>query len=205
MYLPDHFVETDPQAIDGLIAAHPLAQLIAQTPSGLVANPLPLLLVGGGLVGHLARANTMHQTVGQGAPVLALFSGPDAYISPNWYPTKAETHKAVPTWNYQQVQVHGTIHFSHLEADKRRAVSLLTSRMEGQTNGPSAWRMGDAPEDFLRDRLAEIVALRIDITRVLAKSKLSQNRRADDRASVADQVEARGNPALARAMRRKTD
>lgn len=205
MYLPDHFVETDTEAIDALIGAHPLAQVVAPTAGGLVANPLPLLRQGDVLIGHLARANPMHREVAQGAPVVALFLGPDAYVSPNWYPSKAQTHKAVPTWNYQQVQVHGTLHFLHAEADKRRAVSLLTARIEGATNGPDAWRMGDAPEDFLRAMLDQIVALRIDITRILAKSKLSQNRSAEDRASVAAQLEARGQAELARALRRKTD
>ncbi|WP_370208933.1 FMN-binding negative transcriptional regulator [Pararhodobacter marinus] len=204
MYNPTHFTETDQAEIERLIHACPLAAVVAQTGDGLNADHLPLLRDGAGFLGHVALANPMHRTLPDGAPVLAIFRAGDAYVSPNWYPSKAETHKAVPTWNYQVVQVHGTIRWSHEDKDKRRAVALLTARHEKETNGKTAWRMGDAPEDFLVDMLARIVAFRIEVTRIEAKSKLNQNRSVADIDAVAQALESRGNHAVAQAMRRAT-
>lgn len=197
MYTPAHFAETDPAVIDSVIAAHPLAMLVAQTPAGLVANHIPLLREGGGLLGHVALANDLHRELPDGSPVLAVFGAMEAYVSPNWYPSKAETHRAVPTWNYRVVHVHGRIRWSHAGADKRRAVHLLTAMMERKVNGAQGWKMGDAPADYMSGMLAGIVAFRIDIDRVQAKSKLSQNRSAEDRAGV---VQGLGPGATAHAM-----
>ncbi|MBN8291554.1 FMN-binding negative transcriptional regulator [Rhodobacter sp. NTK016B] len=204
MYNPAHFTETDRAEIERLFHACPLAALVAQTGDGLDANHLPLLREGEGFVGHVARANPVHALLPDGAPVLAIFRAGDAYVSPNWYPSKAETHKAVPTWNYQVVHVHGTIHWSHADKDKRRAVALLTARHEKETNGDAAWKMGDAPADFLAGLLDQIVAFRIAVTRVEAKSKLNQNRSAADIGGVAQALESRGNQTVAQAMRRAT-
>lgn len=198
MYTPAHFAETDPAVIAGVIDAHPLAVLVAQGPGGLVANHIPLLRDGADLVGHVALANDLHRDLPEGVPVLAVFGAGDAYVSPNWYPSKAETHRAVPTWNYRVVHVHGTIRFSHAERDKRRAVHLLTAAMEGRVNGAAGWRMGDAPADYMQGMLAKIVAFRIQVARTLAKSKLSQNRDAADRAGVVRGLGGQG--AVARAM-----
>lgn len=199
MYLPDAFRTTDQHALD-LIDACPLATLVVNTDTGMVANPIPLIRVGTVLIGHVALANDLHRLVPDAAPVLALFNGPDAYVSPNWYPSKAETHQAVPTWNYLQVQVHGTLHFSHLEGEKRRAVSLSTTRFERQTNGDDGWRMGDAPADYMVGMLAKIVAFRLNPQRITAKAKLSQNREARDHDAVRDALETRA-PAVAAAMK----
>ena len=184
MYTPAHFAETDPAVISSVIAEHPLATLIAQTPAGLVANHIPLLQVGGALIGHVALANDLHRDLPDGSPVLAVFGAMDAYISPNWYPSKAETHRAVPTWNYRVVHVHGRITWSHAARDKRRAVHLLTAMMEGRVNGAQGWKMGDAPADYMAGMIDAIVAFRIEIDRVQAKCKLSQNRSDADRAGV---------------------
>jgi transcriptional regulator len=180
-------------AVAGVIDAHPLATLVAQTGAGLVANPIPLLREGADLVGHVALANDLHRDLPDGSAVLAIFQGGAAYVSPNWYPSKAETHRAVPTWNYVSVQVHATIRWSHADRDKRRAVHLLTAAMEGA----QGWKMGDAPADYLAGMLDKIVAFRLSVTRTLAKSKLSQNRSAPDRASVAQHL-AGTAPDLAR-------
>ena len=180
---------------------HPLATLVAMTGAGLTANHLPLLRDGDDFLGHLALANPLHRDLPDGAPVLAIFRAADSYVSPNWYPSKAETHMAVPTWNYQVVHVHGRIWWSHADRDKRRAVSALTTHHERAANGAAAWRMGDAPVDFLTEKLAQIVAFHLQVDRIEAKSKLNQNRSAADIAGVASAVEARGNAALARAMR----
>ena len=184
MYTPAHFTETDPAVIDGVISDHPLATLIVQTGAGLVANHIPLLRDGGALIGHVALANDLHRDLPDGSPVLAVFSAMQAYVSPNWYPSKAETHRAVPTWNYRVVHLHGRIAWSHAARDKRRAVHLLTAMMEGRVNGAAGWKMGDAPADYMAGMIEAIVAFRVEIDRVEAKSKLSQNRSGADRAGV---------------------
>lgn len=202
MYNPAHFTETDQAQIEALMHDNPLAALVAMTGEGLDANHLPLLRDGKGFLGHVALANPMHEQVADGAPVLAIFRAGQGYVSPNWYPSKAETHKAVPTWNYQVVHVHGRISWSHAEKDKRRAVALLTARHEKAVNGAQAWKMGDAPADFLADLLGKIVAFRIEVDRIEGKSKLNQNRSAADVAGVAEGLEGQGNAALSAAMRR---
>ena len=200
MYNPAHFTETDKAQIEALMAAHPLAALVAMTAQGLDANHLPLLRDGAGLLGHVALANPLHEQIPDGAPVLAIFRAGQGYVSPNWYPSKAETHKAVPTWNYQVVHVHGRLTWSHAEKDKRRAVALLTAHHEKAVNGAAAWKMGDAPADFLADLLGKIVAFRIEVDRIEAKSKLNQNRSAADIASVAEGLAGQGNTLLSAAM-----
>ena len=201
MYTPAHFHETDAAAIEVLIEAFPLAALMAQTPEGLVANHLPLLREGDALVGHIALANDLHRLLDEGAEVLAIFRGEDSYISPNWYPTKAETHKAVPTWNYQVVHVHGRISFQHDRKTKLAVVGRLTKRHEEAVNGTAGWRMADAPKDYLDMMLDNIVAFRIEIARVLAKSKLNQNRADADLNAVSDEMVGRGKAGLATRMK----
>lgn len=201
MYTPAHFSLTDDAEISRLTAANPLATLVAHTTTGLSANHIPLLHDGGGYIGHVARTNDLHETLPPNAPVLAIFTAADGYISPNWYPSKAQTHKAVPTWNYQAVHIHGHLEFLHADVDKRRILNMLTQHFERLTNGSNGWRMGDAPAEFLRAMLDNIVALRLHVTRIEGKSKLNQNRARADIDSVADQLDARGNTALAHAMR----
>jgi transcriptional regulator len=203
MYLPDHFVQTDPAAVSQLIAAHPLACIVAQTDQGLIANHIPLLAGAQGvLIGHVALNNDMHRLIGEGQEVLAIFRGEDAYVSPNLYPSKAETHRAVPTWNYEVVHVHGRITFQHEEQAKRAAVGLLTRDHERRANGDAGWRMADAPADYMTQMLAGIVGLRLTMDRVLAKSKISQNRTAADRAAVRAHLQHSGHAALAEGMAR---
>jgi len=201
MYIPADFDQSDPAAIAELCAASPLATLVVMTSHGMVANHIPLLAEGDGFIGHVALANPLHHDVTPDMPALAIFTAADWYVSPNWYPSKAQTHRAVPTWNYSAVHVHGTLEFSHAESEKRRVVSKLTTHFESQTNGAGGWRMGDAPGDFLKDKLANIVAFRLHVTRIEAKAKLNQNRSHDDVQGVAGEFEKRGNAGLARAMR----
>lgn len=201
MYIPPHFHETDPAAIAALIEAAPLACLVAQTAQGLVANHIPVLRApDGGLIGHVALANDMHRLLADGDPVLAVFQGADAYVSPNYYPSKAETHRAVPTWNYEVAHLHGEIRFQHDTQTKRAAVGLLTRLHERRTNGAAAWRMADAPADYMATMLDNIVAFRITVTRTLAKSKLNQNCDARDRQGVVEGLRATGPNAVADRM-----
>ena len=203
MYLPEHFRETDPAEVAGLIAAYPLAVIVAQTEQGLVANHIPVMADGeAALIGHIALANDMHRIMADGTPVLAIFRGQDGYVSPNLYPSKAVHHRHVPTWNYQVVHVAGRISFQHDDKTKRAVVGRLTRDHERAMNGDDGWRMADAPRDYMAGMLAAIVAFRIDITGISAKAKLSQNRAAEDHAGVIGSFDARGLDVMAARMRR---
>lgn len=204
MYLPDHFKEVDPAEIASIIAAAPLACVVANTSEGLVANHVPLLLdKGGDLIGHFALANDMHRSVADGQEVLSIFRGVDGYISPNSYPSKQDHHRHVPTWNYQVVHIHGTITFQHDERSKRAAIGLLTRDQERRVNGDKAWRMADAPADYMLDMIGKIVAFRISVTRTIAKSKLSQNRDERDFDGAVEGLKSKGERALADRMAAK--
>jgi transcriptional regulator len=201
MYLPDHFREENPATIAAILRNAPLACIVAQTPEGLVANHIPLLTNSKGiLIGHIARANPLHQMLTDGAEVLTIFRGPDAYVTPRSYPSKAEHQRHVPTWNYIAVHVTGQISFQHDEPSKRAAVALLTREHEKRVNGDAAWRMTDAPADYMAIQLANIVALRIMPVRVIAKAKLSQNREARDFHGAMQDLAVRGHGDVAAEM-----
>lgn len=204
MYIPQHFHEVSPDEIAAVIETAPLACIVAQTAQGLIANHIPLLRApDGGLIGHVALANDMHRLIAEGQEVLAIFRGEDGYVSPNFYPSKPEHHRHVPTWNYQVVQARGTIRFQHDDHAKRAAVGLLTRIHERRVNGQTAWRMADAPPDYMAQMLAGIVAFRITVTEWLAKSKLSQNRDARDYFGAVEGLETSGRTALAERMRNR--
>lgn len=203
MYLPAHFAEHDPETVHALIRANPLGMLVAQTTNGLDANHLPFEFdpqrgPSGTLIAHVARANPLLVDVPDGAPVLVVFRGPQAYVSPSWYPSKHETHKQVPTWNYEVVHAHGRLRLIDDEKFVRGVVARLTRRHEADE--PTPWKMGDAPRDHLDKMLSMIVGIEIGVTRIECKRKLSQNREARDREGVASTLRERGEPALAAAM-----
>lgn len=205
MYIPPHFQEIDSGEISSIVEGAPLACLVASTAEGLIANHVPLLVTSDGvLIGHVALANDMHRIVADGHEVLAVFRGDDAYISPNFYPSKPEHHRHVPTWNYQVVHVYGEITFQHDEHAKRAAVGLLTRNFERRLNGKDAWRMADAPADYMQQMLANIVALRIKIRKTLAKSKLSQNREERDYLGAIAGLRASGHGRLAERMEKRS-
>ena len=190
MYQPAHFVEQDVDTLLALMKAAPLATLI-RGGAELAADVLPLEVerTGDGwrITGHVARANPLWREA-HGQPVLTLFQGPQAYISPNWYPSKAQHGKAVPTWNYTMVQAHGTLRAIEDPAWLRALVTRLTERHE---NGrPAPWHVTDAPADFLDTMLKAIVGIEIVVTRLEGKFKLSQNRSAEDRTGVVLGLEA---------------
>lgn len=201
MYTPPHFAQTDSAAIAATVAAFPLACIVAAIADGLLANHIPLFATPDGtLVGHVARANDMHRVITPETEVLAIFRGPDAYVSPAFYPSKAEHHRHVPTWNYDVVHVHGHLTFQHDDHAKRAAVALLTRDHERRVNPDAPWRMSDAPADYIDTMLTAIVALRLTPTRILAKSKLSQNRDARDLHGAAEGLRRTGHAALADRM-----
>jgi transcriptional regulator len=186
MYLPPHFKLAELGAIHAAIRAARLASLVTTTSDGLIATPLPLILDEnegeyGTLYGHVAKPNPQWKTPAIGE-AMAIFMGPDAYVTPSWYVTKQETGKVVPTWNYVAVHAYGPVEFFE-DADRLLAVvTRLTNLHEGKRE--QAWKVSDAPPDFIAAQLRGIVGLRIEITRLDAKSKMSQNRRLDDRAGV---------------------
>jgi transcriptional regulator len=186
MHVPPAFREDDRTAMFETMRAAPLAQFVTATTDGPLCTPLPLLVAAdegeyGTIYGHLARANPQWHTpiVGE---ALAVFAGPDAYISPSWYATKRETGKVVPTWNYVTVHAHGSAEFFDDAERLLDVVSRLTVHHESGRAEP--WAVDDAPADFIAAQLRGIVGLRMPISRLDGKAKLSQNRNAADRAGV---------------------
>jgi len=203
MYRPEQFDENDPDVITRLMADFPLATIVAQTKEGLVAHHIPLLLEQDHhLIGHIAKANTLHEDLADGAEVLVIFRAEDAYISPNYYPTKASDHRHVPTWNYQVVHCYGTINFDHSVKTKTAIVGKLTKHFEHRHFSEKPWRMADAPADYMAGMLEQIVAFRISIDRYLAKSKLSQNRKTVDYDRVTTIMKETGKTYLSEEMTR---
>lgn len=205
MYLPAHFEEKRPEVLHALMREHPLGQLVTHGPDGLDANPLPFELdtsVGphGLLRAHVARANPVWQQAAD-TEVLVIFQAADGYISPNWYPSKPEHHRHVPTWNYARVHAHGVLRVRDDERFLRGLVARLTRDHEARSQQTRPWKMGDAPGDYIDSMLKMIVGIEIEITRLVGKFKLGQNRELRDRLGAADGLTARGQTDLAQAMR----
>ncbi|MBA4176905.1 MAG: transcriptional regulator [Leptothrix sp. (in: Bacteria)] len=184
MYLPAHFAQTDERALQALMASHPLATLVSVQGGEPTADHLPLEFdpATRTLRGHVARANPLWQ-LAAGQPVLAVFNGPQAYVTPSWYPSKAATHKVVPTWNYAVVHAHGVLRAVEDAPWLHALVSGLTDHHEAEFARP--WAVGDAPADFVQQLLRAIVGIEIPVQRLLGKWKISQNRSEPDRQGVA--------------------
>jgi transcriptional regulator len=200
MYSPEQFAEHRLSALHRAIVACGLANLVTTGADGIIASPVPLILdpdVGthGTLFGHLARANPQWRRSDIGIEALAIFMGPDAYVSPSYYQTKRETGKVVPTWNYVTIHAYGTIEFSEDTDELLEAVTRLTARHESKRAAP--WAVSDAPPAFTQAQLKSIVAFRLPITRLQGKWKMSQNRGAADREGVASGLRADGKPDVA--------
>jgi len=201
MYLPSLFEETRSEVLHGLIRTHPFGLLVMHGDAGLSADPLPWLLDSapaphGTLRGHVARANPVWRAAA-GREVLVVFQGPQAYVSPGWYPSKAEHGKVVPTWNYAMVQARGRLRAVEDAAWLHALVSRLSDSHEAAM--PRPWAVADAPRDYIDKLLGAIVGLELEITALVGKWKVSQNRPAADRDGVARGLEALDDPA-ARAM-----
>lgn len=201
MYLPPHFSEARPEALARLIAQHPLGALVMQHAHGLDADHLPFAFdaAAGVLTAHVARANPLWQQCAAGTPVLVIFRAAEGYISPNWYPSKHEAHRQVPTWNYEVVHAHGLLTVRDDERFVRGLVGRLTKRHEA--GEPTPWKMSDSAPEFIDQLLGAIVGIEIQVTSLVGKRKLSQNKAPQDRSGAADALAARGNGALAQAMR----
>lgn len=204
MYLPSHFAQTRPDELHRIVREHPLGALVAQGAGGLDADHLPFEFdpgVGtqGTLLAHVARANPLWQRCPTGTPVLVIFRGAEAFISPSWYPSKHEAHRQVPTWNYEVVHAHGILTVHDDERFVRGLVARLTRRHEAAE--PQPWKMSDSAPEFIDSLLKNIVGIEIAITSLVGKSKLSQNKDVRDRSGAADALAARGHGELAQRMR----
>lgn len=187
MYIPKHFAEPEIAVLHQLMRAYPLSTLVTLSPSGLNADAIPLHLSPepspfGTLRGHVARANPLWKDTMGNTEVLAIFHGPDAYITPSWYPTKAETGKAVPTWNYAVAHAYGTLRVVEDSAWLRAHLDALTAHNEAAF--PEPWQLDDAPPDFIEKMMGAIVGVEIVITRLIGKWKTSQNQSAQNQAGV---------------------
>jgi transcriptional regulator len=191
VYRPAHFAEPRVEVLHALMREHPFATLASRAGDGLVADHLPLQLSpdGSRLVGHVARANPLWTTAA-GKEVLAIFHGPQAYVSPSWYPGKQEHGKAVPTWNYVVVQARGRLTTIEDPLRLRTLLDDLVDRHEGEFAEP--WRIADAPPDYIEKMLAAIVGIEIDIVALEGKWKISQNQPAANRAGVVAGLQAQG-------------
>jgi transcriptional regulator len=204
MYLPAHFAESRPEVLAGFVRSHPFGLLVTQSGDGGVdANSIPFFLDEGpaGTVGvlraHVARANPVWRTARGDLDSLVVFQGPHGYVSPAWYPSKAEHGKVVPTWNYVMVQARGALHAIDDKEWLRAFVTRLTERHERERAEP--WAVSDAPADYLETMLGAIVGIEIVLTSLTGKWKVSQNRPAADRAGVVAGLRHEGgDEALAR-------
>jgi transcriptional regulator len=204
MYVPSHFAEDRVEVLHEALRGAGLATLVTVGADGLDATHLPLLFLPGPgplgrLVGHVARPNPQWRATPAGSAALAIVLGPDAYVTPSWYPSKRETGKVVPTWNYLAVHAHGAVRFFEERDRLLEVVTRLTDRREAARAHP--WKVSDAPPDYLEAMLKGIVGVELTLTRLEGKWKASQNRAEADRRGVEEGLRAVGFAAMADLVR----
>jgi transcriptional regulator len=187
MYLPDHFAESRVEVLRQLIREHPLAALVTLNAKELNANHIPFELDAepapfGTLRGHVARANPVWREYSREIEALAIFQGAQHYITPSWYPSKQETGKVVPTFNYIVVHAYGAMRVIDDREWLRGLVGRLTNRHEAARAQP--WKVSDAPDDYIEKMLGAIIGIEIPLTRLVGKWKASQNQPAANRNGV---------------------
>ena len=195
MYCPEPFAETRPEILRALIQRYPLATLVSMGGNGLEANHIPLYLAPGVepvLQGHIARVNPLWRETTLDNEVLVIFQGPQHYISPSWYATKAETGKVVPTWNYAVVHAHGQLQVRDDADWVRQQMVALTAQQEKDFTLP--WQVEDAPQDFTERLIGQVVGIEIPISRWMGKWKVSQNQPVCNRDSVVAHLEQQKQP-----------
>ena len=203
MYIPDDFAENRLDVLHSLISEYPFGVLFTHGSNGLDANHLPFELQAnegelGLLRAHVSRNNSVWQDIKNGDEVLVVFQAGDAYISPNWYPSKHEQHRQVPTWNYRVVHAYGKVSIRDDERYVRGVVARLTRTHEASQ--PQPWKMSHAPKDYLEPMLKAIVGIEIEITQLQGKSKLGQNKEHRDILGAADGLSKSGHKTIANAM-----
>jgi transcriptional regulator len=187
LYLPTYFEESRIDVLHTLMRARPLATLVTLCDSGLTANHIPVETLSdppphGMLRGHIARANPLWKEYQDGSEALAIFQGPQVYISPSFYPSKQETGEVVPTWDYAVVHAHGTLRFIQDSQWLRALVERLTDAHESSRRAP--WKVGDAPAPYIEKMLSLIVGFEFSIIHLTGKWKISQNHPAANRQGV---------------------
>jgi transcriptional regulator len=194
MYQPEHFRVDNLKQVHALIRARPFGTLVSAGAAGLFATHLPTVLKHDGRYGliecHLARANPHWKDLASGIEALMIFQGTEGYITPSWYPSKAEHGKVVPTWNYSVVHAYGHPEVIEDKYWLRTHVTELTAQQENGRTAP--WAVSDAPDSFVEIMLRGIVGFRFAIERIEGKWKMSQNRETKDREGVARGLLARG-------------
>ena len=200
MYVPPLFKEDRIDVLHAAIRQSGLGTLVTLTADGLIASHVPMLLDPepapyGTLLGHVARPNPQARGAVAGVQALAIFQGPDAYVTPSWYATKGETGKVVPTWNYVAIHAYGQVEFFDAADRLRAIVTRLTEREEAGRAEP--WAVSDAPAGYVEGMLKGIVGFALPIARLEGKWKMSQNRPAADRAGVVAGLEAAGRKDVA--------
>lgn len=211
MHMSNAFAETDVARLHGLIRTYPLGALVALTSTGLDADHIPFLIHPdpppfGTLHGHVARANPVWRDTPADAGALVIFQGDDRYISPSWYPSKQETQKVVPTWNYVVVHAHGPVRFVEDPAWILTHLEALTREHESSRDAP--WSVNDAPAAYVDAMIRKVVGIEMPIARLSGKWKVSQNRSARDRQGVVEGLTREGTPAamaMAELVRRTLD
>lgn len=177
MFIPKHFQEEDNDKLTDFIAQYPFATIVSHTASGIEANHIPLYLEQHNdkkiLLGHIAKGNPLWKNLQSSEESLVIFNGPNCYVSPNYYPSKQEHGRAVPTWNYQVVHAKGCIHCFHDDARKLEVVNHLTNLHEIEQKTP--WSVSDAPSIYIEKMLSAIVGVEIEVTSLVGKWKVSQN------------------------------
>ena len=203
MYLPEMFRLDDELALD-VVARAGLATVVVSTGSGFEATPIPWMLRRSPdstlLVGHISKANPLARTLSGSVDAIVIVDGPDGYVSPSWYPSKAESGEVVPTWNYVSVHLHGRLSLVDDAGWLREMVESLTVRYESERDQP--WSVDDAPADYIDRMLRGIVGVEFLVERVEGKAKLSQNRSEADRAGVIVGLRAEGAEHLLKEMER---
>ncbi len=197
MFVPPQFEEARTDVLAALIRVHPLGTLVTLGAGGLNANHLPFLLdpapaPHGTLIGHVSRANPAWRDFDPKVQALAVFQGAESYITPSWYPTKQQTGKVVPTWNYAVVHAYGLLRIVEDSARLRVIVERLTAQHEAAR--PNPWQVSDAPPEYIEQMLRGIVGIEIEISRLVGKWKTSQNRDAADREGVVEGLRESGDP-----------
>jgi transcriptional regulator len=202
MYLPKHFAVDDPVFLAQLISEYPLATVVGNLDDQLEINHLPLMLSPdkSKLHGHIARVNPLVKIAGSNqSQVTAIFHGPNAYVTPAWYPSKKETGKVVPTWNYAVVHAQGTLTLIEDAQWLRNHVAQMTNIHEPTYQ--SNWKLDDAPEEYIQMMLRAIIGIEINVESLTGKFKLSQNRPPEDYAAVVKTLDQSPAEAL-QAMRK---
>jgi len=205
MYIPKSFNEDRLEVLHGFIRTNPLGLLISNGDDGPLATSIPFYLVEDGspfgtLQAHLARANPHWKSI-DGQKILVVFQGPDAYVSPSWYPSKDEHGMVVPTWNYAMVQARGTVRVIDDGVWLKQQIAALTNQQEAPREQP--WKVSDAPDEYINSQIRAIIGLDLRLSSLEGKWKVSQNRSSEDRQGVIDNLRAEGNSVMSELVRER--